>query len=578
MAATETTFNSKMLCRFNNKKYTYYRSRLFWNNQIEDSRFDSVVFKGAEVIDDGIKISGTRGQSEGILTNKVGDYSNYTIYLVVSSTDPCILELPNALAITTRNNMYAIDNKTRRLNSFISCVPLINKLTIAIVASNNQYKVFFNGSLQYRGTGNTKLIPGNILFGTSTYQLNSVGDILYYDFAISYEAQSNETVKENSEYLTSLYSQSATIGGGFSTSETPTTSGQDGRDGEDGFSPIVDVHRNNNDNGVTISITDSTGTKTADVLDGTAGAEGAAGSNGTNGTNGQDGFSPVVDVQRNIANNGVTISITDSTGTKTADVLDGAAGAAGANGQDGAAGAAGTNGQDGFSPIVDVQRNVANNGVTISITDSTGTKTADVLDGTAGTNGQDGVSPTVSVQRNTNDNGVTISVTDANGTTTADVLDGAAGTNGTNGQDGATGANGQDGFSPIVSVQRNNADNGVTISVTDANGTTTADVLDGADGAAGSGGGSAVTISANWHTLPTEAASWTNNQYTFTYSHNTSNRTIIDIDTTQLDSWSEYGVYAYSETSEAIIFKCKEVPETALRFKIATMVVQEVED
>ena len=88
------------------------------------------------------------------------------------------------------------------------------------------------------------------------------------------------------------------------------------------------------------------------------------------------------------------------------------------------------------------------------------------IQGPAGANGADGFSPTATVTPT--DTGATISITDLNGTTTANITNG---TNGTNGQNGA------DGFSPIATVTQTAT--GATISITDAQGTTTADIANG---------------------------------------------------------------------------------------------------
>ena len=61
--------------------------------------------------------------------------------------------------------------------------------------------------------------------------------------------------------------------------------------------------------------------------------------------------------------------------------------------------------------------------------------------GTNGQNGADGYSPTATVTSTSA--GATISITDKNGTTTANITNG---TNGTNGQDG------QDGVTPVISA------------------------------------------------------------------------------------------------------------------------------
>lgn len=86
---------------------------------------------------------------------------------------------------------------------------------------------------------------------------------------------------------------------------------------------------------------------------------------------------------------------------------------------------------------------------------------------------------------------------------------GQKGDKGDRGQDGAQGAagqngtNGADGFSPVATVSK--VGNTATITITDKNGTTTATVSDGADGAGdGSGGGSAEVYS----TTETEVGTW----------------------------------------------------------------------
>lgn len=139
--------------------------------------------------------------------------------------------------------------------------------------------------------------------------------------------------------------------------------------------------------------------------------------------------------------------------------------------------------------------------------------------GTGGTNGKDGVSPTVSIT--TTDTGHTVKITDVNGVNSFDVLNGKDGVNGTNGQDGTdgigitkiektkteglvdtytitfsddstfeytvtNGTNGKDGVSPTITVTE--IDDGHTITITDANGTQSFNVLNGKDGAGGTSG------------------------------------------------------------------------------------------
>lgn len=83
-----------------------------------------------------------------------------------------------------------------------------------------------------------------------------------------------------------------------------------------------------------------------------------------------------------------------------------------------------------------------------------------------GDTGDDGISPVASVSKS--GTVTTLTVTDRNGTTTAQINDG------TNGTDG------DDGVSPTVSISK--VGKVTTITITDANGTHTATINDGADG------------------------------------------------------------------------------------------------
>lgn len=83
--------------------------------------------------------------------------------------------------------------------------------------------------------------------------------------------------------------------------------------------------------------------------DGAPGKDGSPGKDGADGAPGQDGFSPSASVTE--TGTGATITITDKTGTTTAEIKngkDGAPGKAGTNGKDGAPGADGTT----FTPSV----------------------------------------------------------------------------------------------------------------------------------------------------------------------------------------------------------------------------------
>lgn len=100
--------------------------------------------------------------------------------------------------------------------------------------------------------------------------------------------------------------------------------------------------------------------------------------------------------------------------------------------------------------------------------------------------GANGFSPVVTVTDITG--GHRVSITDADGTDTFDVMDGPAGATGPKGDTGATGAAGADGFSPTVTVT--NITGGHRVAITDKNGTKTFDVMDGS----GSGGGTTTEV------------------------------------------------------------------------------------
>lgn len=91
--------------------------------------------------------------------------------------------------------------------------------------------------------------------------------------------------------------------------------------------------------------------------------------------------------------------------------------------------------------------------------------------GRDGKDGKDGYSPKVTVEAITGGHRVTI--TDATGTQSFNVMDGS----------GGSGSGGADGYSPTISVTT--ITGGHRVSITDVNGTKTFDVLDGSDGAQG---------------------------------------------------------------------------------------------
>ena len=216
---------------------------------------------------------------------------------------------------------------------------------------------------------------------------------------------------------------------------------------------------------------------------------------GPPGPPGPAGYSPTANVTQ--TEDGAIIRITDESGTTTANVY---------------------NGADGVSPTATVTGTAS--GATITITDANGTTTATVnngedgdpgdnatiaigqvttlapgsqatvsnvgtatnavlnfgipegLQGEQGIQGIPGINAQAYVTQNTGS--ATITIEDADGTTTATVYDGTDGTNGI------------DGFSPVATVTPTAS--GATISITDAQGTTTANITNGIDGTNGTNG------------------------------------------------------------------------------------------
>lgn len=96
-------------------------------------------------------------------------------------------------------------------------------------------------------------------------------------------------------------------------------------------------------------------------------------------------------------------------------------------------------------------------------------------DGTDGKDGIDGVSPLITATQT--ETGATITITDKNGTTSANL---------TNGKNGVDGKDGIDGVSPTITATQTNS--GATITIKDKNGTTTANLINGKDGKDGEKG------------------------------------------------------------------------------------------
>lgn len=162
---------------------------------------------------------------------------------------------------------------------------------------------------------------------------------------------------------------------------------QNGKDGKDGISPAVTVTET--ETGATISVTDATGTTTAELHNGEKGDKGDTGSRGAAGKSAYE-----IALQ-----NGFTGTEADWLTS-----LKGQKGDTGAKGERGEKGEAGETGEKGEKG-------------------DTGTPGKDGVNGTDGKDGADGFSPTVTVTETST--GATITATDKNGTTTAKIQNGS---------------------------------------------------------------------------------------------------------------------------------------------------------
>ena len=165
---------------------------------------------------------------------------------------------------------------------------------------------------------------------------------------------------------------------------------QNGKDGKDGISPAVTVTET--ETGATISVTDATGTTTAELHNG------EKGDTGSRGAAGKSAYEVALQ-------NGFTGTeadwLTSLKGQKGDTGAKGEPGEKGERGEKGEAGETGEKGEKG----------------------DTGTPGKDGVNGTDGKDGADGFSPTVTVTETST--GATITATDKNGTTTAKIQNGS---------------------------------------------------------------------------------------------------------------------------------------------------------
>lgn len=226
---------------------------------------------------------------------------------------------------------------------------------------------------------------------------------------------------------------------------------------------------------------------------GPQGPTGPAGPTGAKGEPGANGVSPTVSVAPNSSNDGTVVTITDVNGAKSFEVLNGENGADGATGPQGAPGTPGVTGPAGPQGAQGIQ---GDPGEPFLIYKVYPTK-ADMDAGYATDGLQEGQLVGISTVTG-GDNGGHLYIKGATAyefffdLATVDGIagpqgpqgiqgpTGPAGAVGPQGSPGATGADGEDGFSPTVFVSEITGGHNVTI--TDAVGPHSFDVMDGKDG------------------------------------------------------------------------------------------------
>ncbi len=227
---------------------------------------------------------------------------------------------------------------------------------------------------------------------------------------------------------------------------------------------IVSVDMNE-DSSITFHMSDGTEYTTEPLR----GADGDPGADGAPGVAGKDGVSPTVSTSE--IDGGTRVTITDGTGEHTFDVMNGLDGGEAATPEIGDNGNWFINGEDTGKPS----------------RGETGADGTPGDKGDPGADGADGFSPTVQV---TDGDGThTVTITDKDGDHSFTINDGADGEPGEkgadgepgkNGEDGAPGADGKDGVSPTVKTD--SISGGTRVTITDAEGEHTFDVLNGKDG------------------------------------------------------------------------------------------------
>ena len=270
------------------------------------------------------------------------------------------------------------------------------------------------------GNGISSIVKSSTSGLTDTYTINYTNGS-HYDYDVKNGNGIVSIEKTDTSGLVDTYT--ITMDNGDEETFT-VTNGQNGIDGEDGISPIANVTQT--PTGATITITDSVGTTTVDIL------------------NGENGYSPTASVVQTTI--GATVTVTDKSGTTTANIFNGNDGTDGRSAEiTGATASIGTNsgtptvsvaalgnnysrsfafafdGLKGDAATVDVGTTTTGEPGTDASVVNSGTDSNAVLDFTI-PKGEPGFSPTASVTKTGSTS--TITITDKNGTTSAQVYDG----------------------------------------------------------------------------------------------------------------------------------------------------------
>ncbi|MHB2041006.1 collagen-flanked surface repeat-containing protein [Aerococcus mictus] len=264
--------------------------------------------------------------------------------------------------------------------------------------------------------------------------------------------------------------------------------GTNGKDGVNGTSPEISTSENP-DGTHTITIKNPNGSTTSFVVKngekGEAGAQGPKGDKGDQGERGVAGdngksFAPVITKDKDGVTTIKFYPVNPETGkpdtrkeaVASGEIKDGAKGEPGAQGPQGEKG---KDGVDGKSPEVSTAE--TKDGHTITIKNPDGSTTSFEVKngqkgdtGAAGAKGQDGLAPKVTAVRNQANDGVTLTITPQIRDAKGKVVDGTPQSvdikDGAKGEAGAQGLAGKDGLAPKVSAERNAANNGLTLTIT----------------------------------------------------------------------------------------------------------------